>query len=159
MARDGLLTTRLVRSQTDQTSPVREVAVYSRRSCDENWEEYERRQAQGEVRRPRSHADERPAMQRKLAKMPTHIDFHDAIGSVEASEILGVTIPWAVRMARSKEVEGRLLLSGRSGEQASRRWIFSRRSCEAAAAVARRALASGTKTGRPRSRMRRTVDK
>jgi hypothetical protein len=153
MARKGLLKTRLVRSQSDQAESVREVAVYSSRSCEEDWREYERRQADGTVRRPRAHADERPAMQRKLAKMTVEIDFHDAIGSVEAAEILGVTIPWAVRMARKKEVVGRLLLSERAS--AARRWIFSRKSCEAAASAAKRLAASGKKIGRPRSRLKR----
>ena len=153
MARKGLLTTRLVRSQSDQAETVREVAVYSLRSCEEDWRGYEKRQADGTVRRPRAYADERPAMQRKLAKMTVQIDFHDAIGSVEAAEILGVTLPWAVRMARTKQVVGRLLLSERAA--ASRRWIFSRKSCEAAAGETKRLAATGKKIGRPRSRLKR----
>ncbi len=153
MARKGLLTTRLVRSQSDQAETAREVAIYSLRSCEEDWRNYERRQADGAVRRPRAYADERPAMQRKLAKVTVEIDFHDAIGSVEAGEILGVTNPWAIRMARKKEIVGRVLLSGRANE--SRRWIFSRKSCEAAAREAKRLAATGKKIGRPRSGLKR----
>jgi hypothetical protein len=153
MARKGLLKTRLVRSQSDQAETAREVAVYSLRGCEEDWRDYERRLAAGTARRRRAYADERPAMQRKLAKLKVQIDFHDAVGSVEAAEILGVTIPWAVRMARNKEVVGRLLLSERAA--AARRWIFSRRSCEEAASVTRRLAATGKKIGRPRSRMKR----
>jgi len=152
MGRKGLLETRQVRSQASQADTAREVAIYSLKSCEEDWRDYERRQAAGEVRRPRAYADERPAMQRKLAKMAVQIDFHDAVGSVEAAEILGVTIPWAVRMARTKQVLGRVLLSERANK--SRRWIFSRKSCEAAAGETKRLAATGKKIGRPRSRMR-----
>lgn len=159
MAREGQITTRLIRSMSGKANVEREVAVYSLESCQANFADYEQRQKDGSVRRPRSYAAERPAMLRKLAKMKVHVDFHDAIGSVEAGEILGCTLPWCVKLARQGKIAGRLLLSNRASEQASRRWIYSRKSCEAAAADVRRQMAAGAKIGRPRSRIKRSVDK
>lgn len=154
MARKGLVTTRVCKSLPQGGYTPREFLVYSLASCNANWDDYVERQELPGRPRPRTQVADRPAMLRRLDKSEP-ILFTDAIGSVEAAEILGCTEIWAVRLAKRGEIVGRLLYSGRKGEARSRRWIFSRRNCEESVGLAKRKIREGTKVGRPRSRLRK----
>lgn len=157
IARRGVLRTRLCRSLPKGATVEREFAVYSSTSVHANWEDYVRGQQEPGRPRPRTRESLRPAMERRLKKAP-QIEFSDAIGSAEAAEIMGCTAAWAIHLVRDKHVVGRLLHSDRRGPDASRRWIFSRKSCEEHAAEVRREIRAGTKIGRPRVGLRPSLD-
>lgn len=84
----------------------------------------------------------------EIRAMKDHIEFDDAIGAVEASEILGVWHTWLARMLEKGQIVGRRLISHR--ENASRVKIYSRKSCEDSVQATRQEIASGTYKGRPR---------
>jgi hypothetical protein len=151
MAREGLLTSRALRSASDDENSSRTYAIYSGRECDENYEEYEQLMAGPIRRRPRAHVDDRPQILRQLERLKHKIEFGDAVGAVEAAEIMGVHWSWPPRMARRGVIIGRIMHNGRATSGSDRLWIFSRASCVANLAAAKRMAASGNKFGRPRS--------
>ena len=157
MAKRGLLTTRKCKSLPQGAYTPREFAVYSLASCESNWRDYLEKQNQPGRPRPRSQVGDRPAMIRRLEKS-TPIAFRDAIGSVEAAEILGCTEVWACKLAKYGEIVGRLLYSGRAEKSKRRRWIFSRESCEESVGLAKRKVREGTKIGRPRRGFGNSID-
>lgn len=127
---------------------ARRFLVYSRKECDENFEEYQSGTRSG---RPRTREVDRPLAQRRLsAKGRPSIAFGDAIGAREAAEILGVWHTLVPRLAREGKIVGRVLWSDRT--RTSKLWIFSRASVEQRAAEIRRLEEAGTKVGRPRSK-------
>lgn len=158
MAKRGLIATRTCKSLPQGGYKPREFLVYSLASCQENWEEYCDKQQQPGRPRPRSAEGDRPAALRRIEKIEPAIAFRDAIGSVEAAEILGCTPVWAVKLARQGEVVGRLLYSSRKDAKSSRRWIFSREACEESVGLLRRQVSEGTKVGRPRRGFRNSID-
>lgn len=129
----------------------REFAVYSRKDCEENYEDYlQKRVVQ---RRPRTAVDMRPAMLKTLAaKKRPKIAFGDAISIEEAAECMGVYWTLVPRLVESGKIVGRVLHSGRAG--GSRVWIVSRKSCQQHSAEVSRLEAAGKKRGRKR----KTVD-
>lgn len=151
MVKKGILTCRTLRSPVSD-GDARVFAVYSSRECNRDWEDYEERQ-KSLRRRPRAHADLRPAGLRHLKQIEHPIRFGDAVGVGEAAEILGVHWTFPPRMARAGKIIGRLIHNGRDGKSADRLWIFSRASCEANAAETKRLTANGTKKGRPRANL------
>lgn len=147
LAYDGVISSREIAGTTG-----RSFAVYSARECDENFREYERGRSSGKVGRPRVAVASRAETLKRLAdKSKPSIGFGDAIGVEEAATILGVFWTLVPRMAREGKIVGRILWSQRADR--SRLWIFSRTSVEAWASEIRRQEGSGTKKGRPRSRV------
>ena len=150
MADKWLLTARALKSPTDRDTG-RVFAVYSLAECQRDYEDYEERVKSGEhARRPRTAVDERGQMLKKLAAETQKIEFGDAIGAAEAGKILGVHFSFPVRMAQAGEIKGRKLHNARPDTGGSALWIFSRASCEANAAAAKRKQDAGKKPGRPR---------
>ena len=150
MSQKGLLTKRTLKSPI-VSDPERTFAIYSRRECEENFADYERKMRDGGTgRRERTAVGERIAMLKKLAGLEQHIAYDDAISTGEAGEILGVHFSFPPRMAQAGKIAGRVLHNGRNNR--SRCWIFSRASCIANAAEAGRLEAAGRKRGRKRRR-------
>lgn len=146
MAEGGILSSRAVGGANG-----REFAVYSASECDENFLKYAEavRRGGGPQGRGRTAVDLRPdAIKRLSAKGRPRIDFEDAIGVLEAAEILGVFWTRVARMVDEGKIVGRVLWSDRGDR--SRLWIFSRKSCTACAKENRRLEAAGKKLGRPR---------
>lgn len=151
MADLGLLASREMESGGGIT-----FAVYSARECDENFTDYQeniaaRRRAGERVGRPRGFIHDRDVALKVMAD-PSRpkIAFEDAIGVLEAAEILGVYYTRVVRVVREGKIVGRVLWSERGSR--SRLWILSRSSCEAHAAAVKKLEAAGLKKGRPRSK-------
>ena len=151
MAKKGVLTCRTLRSPVSD-GDSRVFAIYSSRECQRDWEDYAERQ-RSLRRRPRAHADMRPAGLRHIKGIEHPIRFSDAIGVGEAAEILGVHWTFPPRMVRAGKIIGRLIHNGRAGKTQDRLWIFSRESCEANAAEAKRLAHAGKKIGRPRAKL------
>jgi hypothetical protein len=148
MAAKGLLTTRALLSPL-MSNPERSFAIYSLSECNKDFAEYDAaRKSGGTGKRPRTAADERPAMLKKLAAVEHPIAFGDAVSTGEAGKILGVHWTFPPRLAQGGKIVGRILTNGRNNR--SRCWIFSRASCEQNASLARRLQANGTKKGRKR---------
>lgn len=148
MARRGRLLARIVAAGTNS------FAVYSLRDCERDYQEYLEMQAQPGRPRPRAHLANRPAQLRRNAKIKHRIPFVDAISAYEAAEIMGCHWTWPPRMAREGAIIGRIVHNGRPSAS-DRLWIFSRASCEANAAIAKKQAASGRKIGRPRRSLAR----
>lgn len=122
--------------------------VYSLKSCEENYEDYERRlgvKGREGVIRPRAWLHERPEALRRLKSLKTPILYDDAVGVGEAAKIMGVHWSLVVRLVNDGKVEGRVVWNPRSSS--SRFWIVSRSSCEA---ERKRAAKNPEKKGRPR---------
>ena len=149
MVRKGLLTSRAIKAVSG-SGEARSFQVYSLRECDQDYADYEETRRERKTGRPRSYVDFRPDELRRLEAVKTPIDFHDAIGSAEAAEIMGCHWTWPPRAARRGEIVGRIVHNGRDDKAADRVWIFSRASCEQNAAKARKETAAGQKIGRPR---------
>lgn len=83
-----------------------------------------------------------------IQNMENHIEFDDAIGAVEAAEILGVWHTWLRALLAKGAIVGRRLISHREG--GSRVMIYSRKTCEDNVQEARKMASSGATLGRPR---------
>lgn len=145
MAEKGMLSSRMLLSNES-----REFAVYSRRECERDYQDYrEAMENGGSGRRARTAVHMRPIVHKVLADPERpQIEYEDAIGVYEAARILGVFPSFPPRLARAGHIAGRIVWSQRAGR--SRLWIFSRRSCEKRAAAVRQSEAAGRKVGRPR---------
>lgn len=142
----------VIASRTTCGRDGREFAVYSRKDCEENYENY--LQKRGIQRRPRTAVDMRPGMIRALAaKKRPRIAFGDAISVEEAAECMGVYWTLVPRLVESGKIVGRVLNSGRAG--AARVWIVSRQSCQRHSAEVSKLEQAGKKRGRKR----KTVDR
>lgn len=151
MSRKGTLRSKTLKMGGDSDGS-RVFQVYSLADCERDYEEYEEAVAQHARRRPRANLDARPEGLRKLNAVEQHIEFDDAIGIHEASQILGCHWTFPPRLVRSEKIVGRLLHNGRADKGvADRLWIFSRRSCEQNARETRALAKAGKKPGRPRS--------
>jgi hypothetical protein len=150
MVEKGILTARTLKSPI-ASNPERVFQIYSFAECEADWEEYaeQLRERGGKtLRRPRSNADLRPGMRKKLAALEHQILFGDAISTGEAAEILAVHFTFPTRLAEAGKIIGRVLENGRNS--GGRCWIFSRASCEANVSLTRRLEAAGQKKGRRR---------
>ena len=128
------------------------IAIFDGRECEENYLDYLYKVAERggmNDRRPRAHLDSRDAVLAHLASVEQPIAFTDACGAGEAAEILHVHSSFLTRLARQGRLIGRSPWSPR-GRSETRNWIFSRRSCLANVAAARKMTAAGTHVGRPR---------
>lgn len=144
MAEAGTLKSRLLRSSS---ADIR-IRVYSFSDLCQNWDEYVYSvDKKLRSRRRRTNEDLREPMIRELAAMPAHIDFYDAVSVYEAAEILGVWYSYVPRLAAAGGVVGRRLINHRQTK--SRAMIYSRKSCEENAELARRMADTPTK-GRSR---------
>lgn len=144
MAAAGILSFRTIKSSTGKPR----LRVYSMSDVNANWTDYQHLVREGQLpRRRRSREDLRPGMLKELAAIKQHIDFYDAISIYEAAEIMGVWTSFPARMVAAGEIVGRKLISHREG--ASRCMIYSRKSCEENAEMARKMQADG-RQGRPR---------
>jgi hypothetical protein len=151
MAEKGLLTTASATGSPKGAGAAKAFAVYSLDECQRDYEDYEERRRQpGPQKRARTMVDERGPMLKRLAALEHQITFADAIGTLEAAEILGVHFSFPPRLAAEGKIIGRVLINDRRG--ASRVWIFSRASCQKNAATTRRLEEKGAKRGRPRRR-------
>lgn len=128
--------------------------VYSLADCEENFAEYEeicRKNGGHSPKAPRTMAHMRHEALERLHNKPVQVGFHDAIGSTEAAEILGVHYSFVAKLAADGRIDGRVLWSGRPDSGGSRLWVFSRKSCvknrESVTALER----AGLKVGRRRS--------
>lgn len=131
----------------------RRYIVFDGAECDANYREYEEKIAQRggrNDRRPRAWLHTRHPTLRFLAEVETPIAFDDAIGVLEAAEILGVHASMVPRLAAAGDVVGRLTMGRQGIGGASRVWLLSRKSCLENAKTVRAAEANGTKVGRPR---------
>jgi len=149
MVKKGLLSARTLKAVSGD-GEARTFQVYSLAECDQDYLDYEEARNESKVGRPRTCVDLRPAELKRLKSLQTQIGFEDAVGSAEAAEIMGCHWTWPPRAVRRGEIVGRLLHSGRDDKAANRVWVFSRKSCEANAAKARKETAGGVKIGRPR---------
>jgi hypothetical protein len=146
MANKGKLIARSVRPGRGRRPP----AIYDGSDCDRDWREYERNVESGLHRkRERAHAHRRPVVLKHLASVEHRIEFDDSIGVQEAADILGVHPSLVPRMARKRQIVGRIAWSERA--TASRLWIVSRKSCVANLKEIRQREAAGKKTGVKRS--------
>ena len=128
------------------------IAIFDGRECEENYLDYLYKVAERggmNDRRPRAHLDSRDAVLAHLASVEQPIAFTDACGAGEAAEILHVHSSFLTRLARQGRLIGRSPWSPR-GRSETRNWIFSRRSCLANVAAARKMTAAGSHVGRPR---------
>jgi hypothetical protein len=147
MAGKGKLTARAVKPGRGQRAP----SIYDGGECEENWREYERDlKTDSLIRRPRSWAHLRPDVLKHLANVETPIAFDDAVGVVEAGEILSVHPSLVPRMCRKGYIVGRIAWSQRAN--ASRLWIVSRRSCLANVREIKAREAAGKKQGMKRTK-------
>lgn len=144
MAASGVLRFRTIRSSTGKPR----LRVYSMSDVNANWTDYQHLAREGQLpRRRRANEDLRPGMLEELAAIKQHIDFYDAISLYEAAEIMGVWTSFPARMVAAGAIIGRKLISHREG--ASRCIIYSRKSCEENAEMARR-MQGETRVGRRR---------
>lgn len=121
-------------------------AIYDGGECDRDFREYEKAFAAGDHgHRPRSWVHLRPKVLEHLKSVEHAIPFDDAIGVVEAGDIMQVHPSLVPRMCRSGAIVGRIAWSGRAG--ASRLWIVSRKSCLANARATKAREAAGKKPG------------
>lgn len=149
MARKGLLTVRVL-APAAKTAGIRDVAIYSLAEAEADYQEYLETKEAGKGGRPRVHLDEREAVLRHLRTLKHQITFGDACGVAEAAGIMGVHWTFPPKMARAGTIVGRVLRSGRPDSSGDRLWVFSRSSCAANAATAKRLQTAGKKIGRPR---------
>lgn len=114
-------------------SPASQVAVYSRRDCERDYQEYLDRLEEGggkHYRRPRSWLHLRPQAQRHLAAVEQHIEYSDACSVVEAMRMLNlVSTAQISRMLSEGKIVGRRPWNPRN-KQSKSFWIISRRSVE-----------------------------
>jgi hypothetical protein len=147
MAGKGKLTARAVKAGRGE----RASAIYDGQECEENWREYERDlKTDSLIRRPRSWPHLRPKVLEHLASIETPIAFDDAVGVVEAGDILSVHPSLVPRMCRKGQIVGRIAWSQRAN--ASRLWIVSRKSCLANVREIKAREAAGKKQGLKRVR-------
>jgi len=145
MADKGELRSRQLRSHRGS----KRLRIYSLTDIESNWTDYQYLLRTGQLpRRPRANEHLRPGMLSEIRKMENHIEFDDAVGSVEAAEILGVWHTWLRALLSKGAICGRRLISHREG--ASRTMIYSRKSCEENIQAARKMASSGATPGRPR---------
>jgi len=147
MAGKGKLTARAVKAGRGE----RASAIYDGQECEENWREYERDlRTDSLIRRPRSWPHLRPKVLEHLASIETPIAFDDAVGVVEAGDILSVHPCLVPRMCRKGQIVGRIAWSQRAN--ASRLWIVSRKSCLANVREIKAREAAGKKQGLKRTK-------
>lgn len=133
MGATGILKIRTLKSSTGSSR----IRVYSFLDVDENWTDYQYQLREGQLRRrERVNSDLRPGMLKEIAAIKNHIDFYDAISVYEAAEIMGVWHSFPPRMVASGVIVGRKLISHREGP--SKSMIYSRKSCEENAEMARK---------------------
>lgn len=144
---DGLIDGRAL-DPVATASEERTRLLYSLRSCEANYEDYERRlgvKGREGVMRPRAWLHERPDMLKRLKSLETPILYDDAIGIGEAAKIVGVHWTLIGRLVNDGKIKGRVVWNPRRGSP--RFWIVSRSSCEA---ERKRAAKTPQKSGRPR---------
>jgi len=117
----------------------------------QDYREYEATFAAGNHgSRPRSWTHLRPEVLKHLAGVEQPIEFGDAVGIVDAGEILGVHPTLVPRMARKGQIVGRIAWSQRAN--AARLWIISRKSCLDNLRETKAREAAGKKPGVKRTR-------
>lgn len=121
----------------------REYVVYDGAECEKNYQDY----AEGHVGRPRSQLHLRGKVLDHLATVKHPIAFEDAIGVVEAAQILKVHRSFVPRLVANGEIVGRVLWSPEAHRCVH---IVSKASCEANVAKVRSLEKSGLKQGRRR---------
>ena len=131
---------------------VRLIAIFDGEECESNYLDYELKIAQlggKNDRRPRAHLHNRDNALEHLANVEQPIAFADACGAAEAAKLLHVHASFLTRLVRADKLIGRSPWSLR-GNSETRNWIFSRKSCLANLAAARKLAAAGNSVGRPR---------
>lgn len=150
MIEKGLITSHECESRTEGFGGQRAIHILDGAECERDYIDYmAKMDAGGTGRRPREHLENRQTVLDHLLSVERPIDFHDACGSGEASKILGVHPSFLTRMVRKGLINGRSPWNPR-GRGETRNWIFSRSSCHANVAEAKKLQASGGKIGRPR---------
>jgi len=150
MAAQGLLTHKVIHSRNG-----RGVAVYSRRACEDNYEEYCRLLDSGESWRGqgRLHLTARPEILRLLRPSDRpRIAMRDAISVYRASEIIGVWYTRVPRMVHEGWLVGRVAINLRTPR--SKFLIISEQSARENAARLLEEERLGVKLGRPRKKIR-----
>lgn len=135
LAKRGKIRSRVVDGSS--TAPKRKMRLYSRKSCEQDWLEYERTLTANKGRtrrRPRAHVADRFAVLDFLDKPGrVKIAFHDAIGVYEAAKCLGdVSIGWPPKLVKKGEIKGRKLWASRKTKSQSsddRTYVISKESC------------------------------
>lgn len=150
MIEKGILTSHECDVRTEGFGGQRVIHILDGAECEQDYLDYMERMADGGTgRRPREHLGSRKTVLEHLAAVEHPIDFHDACGSGEAAKILSVHPSFLTRLVKSGQIIGRSPWNPR-GRGETRNWIFSRSSCHANVAEAKKLQASGGKIGRPR---------
>lgn len=123
----------------------RRIVVYSARSCEEDYAEYERRDGG----RPRDWLHLRPAALQRLAKASPAILYEDAIGVMDAAKLLGLHYTGVYKLIERGKLVARKPWNPR--RKGSRVMIVSRKSVEANRREVAAQEASGKKRGRKRN--------
>ena len=130
-----------------------EVFLYSLHDCIENYEDYIASAANGRSPgKPRAEeclAQHGPMLKRLREVEP--ILYDDAIGTAEASAILGVHITMVNRLIREGKIKARVPINDRYPDRATGNYIVSRRSCEENRAKYAALESAGKKTGSKRT--------
>jgi hypothetical protein len=135
LASRGQIRSRVVKGSS--TAPKREMRLYSRKSCEKDWSEYERTLTANKGRtrrRPRAYVANRIPVLNFLNKPGrVKIAFHDAIGVYEAAKCLGdVSIGWPPKLVKDGKIKGRKLWASRKTKSRSsddRTYVISKESC------------------------------
>jgi len=144
MYESGLIDGRVLSGVRVSDTPRRFV-VYSQRSCEENFQEYDRKEKPG---RPRDWLHLRPDALRRLAKAKPQVLYDDAIGIADAAKMLGVHYTMVYKLIESGKIVARSPWNPRRG--GSRVFIVSRKSCEANRKLVAAQEMAGKKRGRKR---------
>lgn len=118
--------------------------IYSARSCEEDFAEYERRDGG----RPRDWLHLRPEALRRLAKASPAILYEDAIGVADAAKLLKVHFTAVYKLVERGKLVARKPWNPRNTK--TRVFIVSRASCEQNRREVAAAEKAGTKRGRKR---------
>jgi hypothetical protein len=145
MYKDGLIDGRALVAVRISDTPRRFVA-YSQLSCEENFQEYDRKNSG----RPRDWLHLRPDALKRLARAKPQVAYDDAVGIADAAKILGVHYTMVYKLIEGGKIVARSPWNPRRG--GSRAFIVSRKSCEAN----RKAVAAQEKAGKKRGRKRKS---
>ena len=130
----------------------RSFAIYSLKSCEEDWEEYQYRltlKGRDGVMRPRAWTDDREPALKRLRAMKHQILYDDAIGTAEAAKIMGVHFTAVQKLVAAGKIVARVPWNPRRSG-GSRGFIISRKSCEENRRIYAAAKKDGTFRGRTR---------
>lgn len=140
----GQISGREIEAVAGSSGRGRKFLLYSARSCEENYREYEAKQGG----RPRDWLHLRPEAIRRLAKASPAILYGDAIGVVDAARLLRVHYTAVYKLIERGKVVARKPWNPR--KNGSRVLIVSRASCE----KNRQEVAAAEKAGKKRGRKR-----